>query len=122
MSPIETFIKSFADPSALKDALMQRDSLGETCLHHYAIERDAEAVALIIGAGVDINARDNFGSTPLASAALLDDNEEVVAVLMKHGADPTVHDRTDTTVLENLKILKRDKMIALIHSFIKTGS
>jgi hypothetical protein len=41
---------------------------------------------------------------------------------MKHGADPAVLDRTDFSVIDNLKLLKRDKMMALIHSFIKTGS
>jgi ankyrin repeat protein len=119
MSELEKFIHSFTDPSELRAALMETDALGETCLHHYAIEGDAEAVALILKAGVDINAQTHFGSTPLACAAGLDNTEEVVALLIQHGADISVRDSTGHTVMDNLMILGQRDRIAFIRSLMK---
>lgn len=65
-----------------------------------AAERgDADAVAVALRSGADVEARDERGRTALLAAAARD-AVEVAQVLVASGADPAVADRDGTTPLE----------------------
>ena len=72
--------------------LEARDGLsGFTPLHHATRSETAEAVAALLGAGADPNARDRQGKTPLHHAAM-SETIEVVTTLLEAGADPNTRD------------------------------
>ena len=56
-----------------------------------------EEMKAAIEAGVDIEARDDFGRTPLHLAAALNTTPEVLLVLLKLGADPKARDKDGKT-------------------------
>lgn len=66
-----------------------KDSRGERrALHIAAIHAEAEICNLLIAAGADIEARDNFGETALGWAALRKPRAQIVKLLLQAGADP----------------------------------
>ena len=73
-----------------------RGALGGTLLHDAARAWNARFAALLLDLGADVNACGQFGHTPLYHAAnryveprlrLPDDGLELVALLIRHGAD-----------------------------------
>jgi len=58
-----------------------------------------ELIARALRAGVDFNAPDRSGRTPLMDAATYNQNPEVIATLMKAGADIQARDGNGVTVL-----------------------
>src|SRR5947208_149866 len=73
-----------------------RGALGGTLLHDAARAWNARFAALLLDLGADVNACGQFGHTPLYHAAnryveprlrLPDDGIELVALLIRHGAD-----------------------------------
>lgn len=62
-----------------------RDRAGKTLLHH-AVSTVAPIVRHLLDAGVDVNATDNSGNTPL-SIAVQEDDDEIFFLLLDHGAD-----------------------------------
>ncbi|HEV7405834.1 MAG TPA: ankyrin repeat domain-containing protein [Chthoniobacteraceae bacterium] len=57
-----------------------------TALHHAALNRDAVAAKLLLDAGAELEAKDEFGRTPLDLAASVGAGE-VVALLLARGAN-----------------------------------
>jgi len=57
-----------------------------------------EVVACLLELGAAVDAQNNKGMTALMEAALRND-VQVVHVLLRHGADPTLTDRTGRTAL-----------------------
>ena len=83
--------------------------IGGTPLH-WASERHPEIVQLLIDAGADVNSRvirpgsEFLGGTALHwCARQKDDSAEVVEVLLKNGADPTLTDAFGKTALDYAK-------------------
>ena len=59
-------------------------------------------VAMLVAKGVDINAPDASGRTAIAILSQYNVNEDVVASLLSHGADPAIQDDTGTTPLHGV--------------------
>ena len=57
--------------------------------HDLVKEADAATVQAAIDAGADLEARDEYGRTPLLIAARSNENAEVVQLLLDAGADAT---------------------------------
>jgi ankyrin repeat protein len=57
------------------------------------------AVQAAIDNGVDLEARDESGNTPLLTAATLNLNPEVITMLLKAGADPKAQNSFGATAL-----------------------
>jgi uncharacterized protein len=66
------------------------DGEGFTPLHFAAKQQHADAAAVLIEAGADVDARNRFGNTPLWGALfnVRDGDGEVVRALLAAGADP----------------------------------
>lgn len=83
----------FAQPAAVRLLLEQgadphvvsKNGQGLQAIHAAAAGRNAEVVALLIGAGADVHARQAGGFTPLA-AALQNGDEAIAALLRNAGA------------------------------------
>ena len=60
---------------------------------HFAAEGEANLVALLLKHGADVNATNDGGETPLIKAVLFNDADST-AVLLKAGASPTIKDRS----------------------------
>lgn len=78
-----------ANEALSKEALRLRNSVGETLLHFFAIEREIEIVKLILGKGAEIDALDTCHRSPLMYASMLG-YPEIVQLLLRHGADPNL--------------------------------
>jgi ankyrin repeat protein len=77
---------------------------------------DVKKVKKLLKEGADVNAKDEFGWTPLHGAAILG-HIEVVKLLLEHGADPDIAD----IIGENAMSLARKKgyysIVKLIEEF-----
>jgi ankyrin repeat protein len=74
----------------------------ESCvpLHAAAYNGRLECVKALVGkGGVDVNARDDMGGTPLMRASW-GKHPEMVKWLLEHGADPTIRQDSDVDALE----------------------
>ncbi len=67
-------------------AELQTSSDGWTALHAAAVQGHADVVAILLAAGADVDALDEYGSTPLLNAAG-PSNAASVALLLEAGAD-----------------------------------
>jgi len=74
----------------------QKDARGTTPLHHAAAYGSAEAVRILLAAGADPNARNDFEATPLMWAAA---EPEKVRLLVNQGADVNAKSKMGRTAL-----------------------
>uniref|UniRef100_A0A7S0N7J7 Uncharacterized protein n=1 Tax=Cryptomonas curvata TaxID=233186 RepID=A0A7S0N7J7_9CRYP len=82
------------------EQLEERNEMSETPLIREAAEGDARAVAWLLDAGADVNARmeNEMGFTAINQAAYFG-NATCIIQLLKHKADPCVVDRSGATPL-----------------------
>ncbi len=84
---------------------------GLTMLHAAASGASPELVLMLINRGLDVNARAKKGFTPLMGAAGRHDNDDqvdnVIQVLLDHGADPCA--KMDTGVTATAAALRANK-------------
>lgn len=87
------FLDKGADPNAV-------DMTGANALHQ-AVRRGAlDEIGPLVSMGVDINAQDSRGSTPLLLAATHERKSlDLVASLLGHGADPNIAAKSTSTPL-----------------------
>jgi ankyrin repeat protein len=85
----------------LSAVLVNRNGLGESMLHWYAIEGGPEVIERIIGLGFDVNTTNTFGRTPLFECVLID-RWEVAELLLTHGARTDIRDQNDEDVFAYL--------------------
>ena len=65
---------------------------GWTALHASAVRGHAEVVAILLGAGADVDACDDSGITPLWNAAGPSPSKAAIRLLLEAGADPNAKD------------------------------
>ena len=80
---------------------------GPTALHVACQNGHTKLAALLIEQGACVNARDDFGTTPLMHAAQY--NEELVELLLAKGADPLIG--TDRTALHEAVACNQKKIL-----------
>ena len=79
-----------ASPAELPMKVDPEDD-GKTTLHRVAkdVEATIDDVEAVLEAGVDVNAKDNAGNTPLHQA-VLQSRDGVIRAFLEHGADPAI--------------------------------
>jgi ankyrin repeat protein len=86
-------------PSSLptsSSTTMDKDSLGLSLIHLFAIGNCSDGISLVLDAGFDVNEPDSQGWTPLHWAAYFG-HKEVCEFLVDHAADKGLKDSTDRT-------------------------
>lgn len=125
---VRVLLAAGSDPEA-------RDRAGRTAFHCAAqSDRDEGAatfadtnicriVTLLIEAGANLGAADDYGTTPLHRAAE-NAHAEMVRLLLKHGSDPRAFDRNGYTPLHYLahNHSRRDSMAATVTALIEGGA
>ena len=93
-----------SSPSAklLETVRSNRNGIGETMLHWYAIEGEPAIVEKIIGLGFDVNTTNAFGRPPLFECVQLD-RWNMVELLLAHGARTDIRDHIGEDVFIHLK-------------------
>jgi ankyrin repeat protein len=75
---------------------MDKDSLGLSLIHLFAIGNCSDGISLVLDAGFDVNEPDSQGWTPLHWAAYFG-HKEVCEFLVDRAADKGLKDSTDRT-------------------------
>lgn len=116
-----------AVPPSLATVLSNRNGLGETMLHWYAIEGSVPVVEKMIALGFDVDTTNHYGSTPLCECAQLG-KWEMVELLLARGARTDIRDCNGEDVFafledndehENLRILR--ELVAWIGTMENPG-
>ena len=86
---------------------------GTTFLHNASLSGDVENVRYLLSRGAEVNAQDINGGNPISSA-VVSCHLEVATVLMKHGADPKMRDKTIGTAIEWARRTKQKIMLKIL--------
>lgn len=105
-----------ADPS-LRDV---RTALGSTPLHLAAMNPDLSAMAALLAAGADPNARDVDGSTPIHMAAYASRAQHALA-LLDAGADPLLKNNQGRDATAMARKVKADETAGVISLWMLKG-
>jgi ankyrin repeat protein len=84
------------------DLLNRRNNLEETPLHFLSVENYAAGVAFLCQCGAEADTCDFTGATPLMHAATLG-HDDVVKLLLAHGANPNAVDQNGDSVLTHAR-------------------
>lgn len=79
-----------------------RNNLGESMLHWYAIEGDSTVLKKLIDLGFDVNATNMFGRTPLFECVVIG-RWEIAELLLEHGARTDIPDQNNEDVFAYLE-------------------
>ena len=95
----------------------ERDTLGRIPLHLAATYgADRSVIALLLERRADIEARDNYGDTPLHTA-IASDRLDVLVVLLENGADIEARDDFGDTPLHNAARASKPDVVAVLLDF-----
>lgn len=93
------------------------DAMGFTSLH---LTDQKDMVDLLVGAGADVNARNDEGNTPLMYQSV---DVELVTTLMGHGALPNFQNEGGKTVLHMVMRDNRGQtMVAVVDLLLRAGA
>lgn len=96
---VEAVLAHESSRPVYKQLVNKRDRDGDTALHWVAAQEGSdEIVRLLIGRGADVEAKDDYGLTPL-HYAVREGNEAAVRLLINRGADVNANDDEGMTVL-----------------------
>ena len=92
---------------AKADVHFKEEKFGMTALHYAGMSNDNTAIAqMLLDHGADINAKDDYGTTPLIKAGL-QNRKAMVKFLVQNGADLETRNNDDLTAL--LQMIKAEK-------------
>ena len=94
----------------------QQGNAGSSPLHSAAGSYDLEMVQVLLDYGIDVNVRNDYGSTPLAytGQSQFSNDPRVVRLLLDHGADPNVSNLSGTTPLYHASRSGNVEMVRLL--------
>jgi ankyrin repeat protein len=93
------------------------ESTGVTLLHWATITNRASLIPVLVKGGVDVNAIDDFGFTPLMYAATLDYGDtKALEALLAAGGDPTIPDFDKHTPLQQTRRFKHPQHEAVLRA------
>jgi ankyrin repeat protein len=92
--------------------------LAETVVHFLAVEGFSDAVKFLAECGVDVNAVNEFGDSPLIDVVVLG-NVEAAQVLLRHGANPNANSLTRNNPLD---CAVRSGNVALVGLLLESGA
>lgn len=107
MKPLRSVMISLLVSYLLPLTALAADDTPVTALCNAAATGNVGQVQQHIDAGTDLNAQDNRGRTPL-SAAVIGGNLEIVTLLAKAGADPTIDTRQGAPMIAAIQRGKLD--------------
>ena len=90
---------------------------GYNPLHSAAYREDLEMVQVLLDYGIDVNVRNQYGSTPLARYDLKDTS--VIRLLLVNGADPNAQRQDGTTQLHRAS---RSGRIEIVRILVEHGA
>ena len=90
--------------------LSNRNGIGETMFHWYAIEGELNVVRKILEMGFDVNTQNEFGKTPLFECVVIE-RWDMVEMLLANGADLSVKDHNDEDIWEYLAYFEYEAQI-----------
>jgi ankyrin repeat protein len=91
------------------------DSTGINLLHWAVITNRPTMIPILAGAGVPINAIDDFGYTPLMYAATVDEGDtETLRALLAAGANATLKNDEGRTPLQQARRLKHTDIVRVL--------
>lgn len=109
--------RSFTYSGAIIERLVP-GKYGWTELMEAAANADTEAVKSLLAKGVDVNAKDDVGSSALIVAAS-GGHIEIVRLLLDAGADVNTRDKYGRTALSEAR---HDNDVAVIHTLLDNGA
>jgi len=71
-----------------KVKLNAKDKVGYTALHAASQEGNIEIVEMLLKNGVDVNATNFFGNSPLMVVRMIKEPLKIISLLLSYGADP----------------------------------
>lgn len=102
----ELFLDTMTKPlDLLKDAfddegnLLKRDDSNRTLLHYSVLNKDICVTAYLLGKGLGVNIRDDYGQTPLLYAARYAVDTNILKLLLEQGANIHAVDEDGNGVL-----------------------
>lgn len=108
-------------PEELKaKVLSNRNGTGETMLHWYTIEGETHVVQQIIELGFDVNTTNKFGNTPLFECAEIE-QWEMVELLLRNGADPTIKDQEGDDIFEHLEYYGKEEQLRKLQELTRVS-
>lgn len=96
----------------------ERNGIGESVLHFFAVENNRPAVEWLHKHGADLNAANGFG-TPLIFEVALLGYRDLLLWLIEHGADHEKKDAHGQGLEDYLAEFDRPEMIEFIHRGLK---
>jgi ankyrin repeat protein len=81
-----------------------------------------EAIRLLLELGLDINATNEAGDTPLLAAVGGRGAEAIVRLLLEHGADPTVANARERTPLAIAEAGNSERIAALLRGALESAA
>lgn len=114
------------DLEAVKSLMKSDVNIGEKALRYSAGEGCLKIVKFLIINGININATNSFGWTPLHCAAL-GGHSEIIKFLLENGADPNIRNKKGETprnmaedmTWRNEHKLPYRKIVEMLHSMEK---